>query len=260
MSANMIDVPDIEDFMSDLVDNETTVSHLCERALGILALLEESCLPNNLLSTRCAIRMTMACAIEMARIADRSECSRAYLRARLTNIAEQFRTLSGEVSVLRAISFSSSSSTWGSIIEKSSRSLDAIAPSLAIVPLDEALLNSEVKLLNASFSAAVVEPTFNWTKEGTLPAEIQRSQSAIRRIDTKITAKKTAILQIDEAAAATLDDMAVEYSQRIIDPISLEDSPFRAERARRCGEINRSRGGKSRIINQHYTDIVMDNE
>ncbi|CAL1672768.1 unnamed protein product [Lasius platythorax] len=195
----MGDIPDIEDFMYDLADSETTVSHLCEKALGALALLEEACLPDGLRSTRCAIRMTVACVIEISRLADRSKCSRSYLRARLTNIGNQFQTLSREVSVMRAVSSSSSSSARGSVLEKSDGS-NVFAPSLALILLDVTPLNSEVSLLDVSLSTAVVEPVFSWVDESILSAKTERLQSAIQRIDLEITAKKSTISRIDEAA------------------------------------------------------------
>lgn len=68
----MDEVPCVDDFLCDFAASEFSVSHLCERALGALALLEEACLPDNLRSTRCAIRMTMACVIGIGYIADRS--------------------------------------------------------------------------------------------------------------------------------------------------------------------------------------------
>ncbi|KMQ90053.1 reverse transcriptase, partial [Lasius niger] len=92
----MKEIPDIEDFLYDLMGSDTTVSHLCERGLGTLVLLEEACLPNDLRSTSCAIRLSVACVIALARFADRSEYSRSYLWNRLAEIKEQFLALSGE--------------------------------------------------------------------------------------------------------------------------------------------------------------------
>ncbi|KMQ84552.1 hypothetical protein RF55_17562, partial [Lasius niger] len=256
----MSDIPEIEDFLYDLADEEISISHLCERALGTLALLENACLPDGLRSTRCAIRMTMASVIMTFRLADRLERSRSYLRARLTDIGGQFRTLSEEVSVLRAVSSSSSSSARGSVLGGSG-GLDPATPSLIAAPLDMTPFNPEVSLMGASVLAPVDEPSFGWVNdERALTAEIQRSQSTIKRIDMEISAKKTVISEIDEAAAAALDDLMADQLLRIEDPISSDVCPSRAERARRRGEASRSRGGKPRIINQHDDKMAMDND
>lgn len=97
--------------------------------------------------------------------------------------------------------------------------LDSVVPSSIAAPLDMTPFNPEVSLINAFTLAPVDEPSFGWVNdERALTAEIQRSQSTIKRIDMEISAKKTVISEIDEAAAAALDDLMANQLLRIEDP------------------------------------------
>lgn len=167
--------------------------------------------------------------------------------------------MSGEVSVLRAVTSSSSPSPQVSLIEKSGSS-DSVTLPLVVAPSETIPLHPEISLTNVSLSAAVVDASFSWIDQDALSAEIQRSQSAIKQIDTEIAAKKTIISKIDEAAAVALNNLVTNQSYRIQDPISSDVCPFRVEWARRRSGANRSRGGKPRTINPSYADMDMNQE